>query len=209
MTQIRHSEKVFCMKVFLIVLILILNLQTFSKADDIRDFEIAGISIGDSLLDFYSVEQILNQKKIGFLYPNKKYFTARLKNNNGNLYEYLQFQIKDNDPKYIIYSIEGINFPEDINSCLNEQNNISSEIKKIFPSAKKIINNGKHDGDPNGKSMAYEIYYSLKNEGMIVIACYDWSAEITADPSKKWIDNLKVIIDSKEFSNWLNNEAYN
>ena len=73
------------MKIFLTVLILILNLQTFSKADDIRDFEIAGISIGDSLLDFYSVEQILNQKKIGFLYPNKKYFTARLKNNNGNL----------------------------------------------------------------------------------------------------------------------------
>ena len=193
----------------LLILILIFNFQSWTKADDIRDFEIAGISIGDSLLDFYSVEQILNQKKIGFLYPNKKYFTARLKNNNGNLYEYLQFQIKDNDPKYIIYSIEGINFPEDINSCLNEQNNISSEIKKIFPSAKKIINNGKHEGDPTGKSVAYEIYYSLKNEGMIVIACYDWSAEITADPNKKWIDNLKVIIDSKEFSNWLNNEAYN
>ena len=193
----------------LLILILIFNFQSWTKADDIRDFEIAGISIGDSLLDFYSVEQILNQKKIGFLYPNKKYFTARLKNNNGNLYEYLQFQIKDNDPKYIIYSIEGINFPEDINSCLNKQNNISSKIKKIFPSAKKIIHNGKHDGDPTGKSMAYEIYYSLKNEGMIVIACYDWSAEITADPSKKWIDNLKVIIDSKEFSNWLNNEAYN
>ena len=43
---------------------------------------------------------------------------------------------------------------------------------------------------------------------MIVLACYDWSDEITADPSKKWVDNLKVIIDSKEFSNWLNNEAY-
>ena len=196
------------MKRLLLVLILTLSFQSLAKADDIRDFEIAGISIGDSLLDFYSLEQILNQKKNGFIYINKKYFTARFKNTNGNLYEYLQFQIKDNDPKYIIYSIEGINFPDDINSCLNEQNNISSEIKKIFPSAKKIIDNGKHDGDPTGKSMAYEIYYSLKNEGMIVIACYDWSDEIAADPSKNWIDNLKVIIDSKEFSNWLNNEAY-
>ena len=194
------------MRIFLTILILIFSLQSSTKADNIRDFEIEGISIGDSLLDFYSVEQILNQKKNGFLYTNKKYFTARFKNTNGNLYKYLQFQIKDNDPKYIIYSIEGINFPSDINSCIKQQKNISSEIKKIFPSVKKIISDGKHAGDPSGKSMAYEIYYSLKNEGMIVIACYDWSDEITA--SKNWMDNLKVIIDSKEFSIWLNNESY-
>ena len=192
----------------LLIIIFILSLQTFTKADDIRDFEMEGISIGDSLLDFYSLEQVQNEKKSGFLYPNKKFFTARFKNTNGNLYEYLQFQIKDNDPKYIIYSIEGINFPNDINSCINDQNNISSEIKTMFPNAQKLIQNGKHTGDPSGKSMAYEIYYSLKNGGMIVLACYDWSEEITADPSKKWVDNLKVIIDSKEFSNWLNNEAY-
>ena len=194
------------MRRLLLIIILTFSFQSLSKAENIKDFAIAGISIGDSLLDFYSEEQILNQKKNGFLYTNKKYFTARFKNTNGNLYEYLQFQIKDKDPKYIIYSIEGVNFPVDINSCLNEQNIISSEINKIFPSAKKIIDNGKHDGDSTGKSMAYEIYYSLKNEGMIVIACYDWSDEITA--SKNWIDNLKVIIDSKEFSIWLNNESY-
>ena len=194
------------MRRLLLIIILTFSFKSLSKAENIKDFAIAGISIGDSLLDFYSEEQILNQKKNGFLYTNKKYFTARFKNTNGNLYEYLQFQIKDKDPKYIIYSIEGINFPVDINSCLNEQNIISSEINRIFPSAKKIIDNGKHDGDSTGKSMAYEIYYSLKNEGMIVIACYDWSDEITA--SKNWIDNLKVIIDSKEFSIWLNNESY-
>ena len=192
----------------LLILILTLSFQTLSKADDIRDFEIEGISIGDSLLDFYSEEKILNKKKGGFLYPNKRYFTARFKNINGNVYERLQFQIKANDPKYIIYSIEGVNFPDNINSCLKQQKNISSEIKKSFPNAKKILNDGKHDGDPSGKSMAYEIYYSLKKGGMIVIACYDWSDEISTDPSKNWVDNLKVIIDSKEFSNWLNNEAY-
>ena len=40
------------MKIFLSVLILIFSIQSWTKANDIRDFEIEGISIGDSLLDF-------------------------------------------------------------------------------------------------------------------------------------------------------------
>ena len=58
MTRIRHSEKVLNMKIFLSVLILILNLQSWTKANDINDFAIHGISIGDSLLDYYSAEEI-------------------------------------------------------------------------------------------------------------------------------------------------------
>ena len=76
------------MRVFLAVLVLIFSLQSWTKADDISDFEIEGISIGDSLLDYYNEEEILTQKKItGFLYPNKDYFTARLQNNFGNIFE--------------------------------------------------------------------------------------------------------------------------
>ena len=37
------------MKRLLIILILTLSFQTLTKADDIRDFEIEGMSIGDSL----------------------------------------------------------------------------------------------------------------------------------------------------------------
>ena len=35
-----------------LVLVLTFNFQSLTKADDIRDFEIEGISIGDSLLNF-------------------------------------------------------------------------------------------------------------------------------------------------------------
>ena len=37
-----------------------LSLQTLVEADDIRDFEIEGISIGDSLLKYYNLDQINN-----------------------------------------------------------------------------------------------------------------------------------------------------
>ena len=60
MTPKRHSEKVIYMKVFLSVIILIFGFQSWTKADDVKDFEIEGISIGDSLLDFFSKNQIDN-----------------------------------------------------------------------------------------------------------------------------------------------------
>ena len=48
------------MKRLLLILILTLSFQTLSKADDIRDFEIEGMSIGDSLLDFFTEREIKN-----------------------------------------------------------------------------------------------------------------------------------------------------
>ena len=47
------------MKKLLGIVVLGLFLITPSQADDIRDFQIEGMSIGDSLLDYYSEKFIL------------------------------------------------------------------------------------------------------------------------------------------------------
>ena len=57
MTHIGHSGKVLVMRIFIAVLVLIFSFQTLTKADDIRDFEIEGMCIGDSLLDFYELDE--------------------------------------------------------------------------------------------------------------------------------------------------------
>ena len=49
------------MRIFLTVLILIFGLQSWSKADDIKDFQIEGMSIGDSLLDYFNIKDIKNK----------------------------------------------------------------------------------------------------------------------------------------------------
>ncbi len=46
------------MKKLILILILTLNFQSWAKADDIRDFEIQGISLGESLLKIFSKEEI-------------------------------------------------------------------------------------------------------------------------------------------------------
>ncbi len=52
------------MKKLLAILVLTLCLTTPSQADDINDLEIDGVSIGDSLLDHYSVSEIKKQLMI-------------------------------------------------------------------------------------------------------------------------------------------------
>ena len=46
------------MKRFILIIVLIFSFQSFARADDISEFQIEGISIGDSLLDYYSEEEI-------------------------------------------------------------------------------------------------------------------------------------------------------
>ena len=48
------------MRLFIAVLVLIFSIQSWTKADNISDFEIEGMSIGDSLLEHFSQKKIKN-----------------------------------------------------------------------------------------------------------------------------------------------------
>ena len=52
------------MRVFIAALVLIFSLQSWTKAEDISDFEIEGMSIGDSLLDLVSKSEIEKKKDL-------------------------------------------------------------------------------------------------------------------------------------------------
>ena len=52
------------MRIFLSFLILIFSFQPWTKADDIRDFEIEGMSLGDSALNFLVKETLNTIQKI-------------------------------------------------------------------------------------------------------------------------------------------------
>jgi len=56
----------------LYLFLLLFSFQASSWADDITDFQIEGMSIGDSLLDHFSKSQINKAEKIYF--PNSKKF---------------------------------------------------------------------------------------------------------------------------------------
>ena len=83
------------MKIILIILISIFGFQSLTKADDIRDFEIEGISIGDSLLDFYSTGEIESlDDNFKVFYKDKEFYDLQLDVKKHETWPILSFSVK-------------------------------------------------------------------------------------------------------------------
>ena len=196
------------MRVFIAALVLIFSLQSLTKADDIRDFEIEGISIGDSLLDYFS-KKMINEDK-NFLYKSKKFYAVSFDKRYRSLktYDDVQFLMKNNDKKYIIYSITGrLFYKNNIDDCYKKKDEIVKELSSIFKdSQKKDWGKEKFFENSSDNSTVSVVYFYFKLGGAVKVACYDWSKE--KEEEKGVSDGLGVIINSKEFSEFLMNEAY-
>ena len=63
------------MRIFIVVLVLIFSFQSFSKASDISEFEIESMSVGESLLNHFTKEEIklFIKSPNSFTYKDNKY----------------------------------------------------------------------------------------------------------------------------------------
>ena len=122
------------MRIFIVVLVLIFSLQSWTKAEDITDFEIEGISIGDSLLDYMTKDEI-KYNDLEFHPSTSKYYAVNFTGKK-NSYEYVDFYIKRGDKKYEIFFIRGIIEVNNKNKCLKLKNEIAEEMKNLFKLAK-------------------------------------------------------------------------
>ena len=191
------------MRVFIAVLVLIFSLQSWTKADDIRDFEIEGMSIGDSALDFFSESEI--KSNMSYLYKSKKYamFGKELEN---SIYEGVYIEFKDNG-EYIIESLIGKIFynNKDFNECFKQESVILSEIKNLFTKNASYKDHGiePHEGDPSGESKGSWHTFTLNDDsGWIYLECMNWADDIES------YDNLKITVLGSELGNFLQTDAY-
>ena len=186
------------------ILVLVLFLITPSKADDIRDFQIEGMSIGDSALDYFS-KSILEKNKELDWYKNKKFTPiAELKLSNSKTYESFQIAVKTNDKNYKIESIQGfIFYKNNIDECYEKLDDIAQEIKSVLGNVKDLgKKTSKHAYDKSGKSTVTDIILKDNRGNELSIQCYDWSDEFSF-----W-DQLRISIDTKEHAYFLRYEAY-
>ena len=114
------------------ILVLVFFLITPSQADDIRDFQIEGMSMGDSFLDYFSEEEI--KKNSGDYYKNKTFTPFEIyKKPFFKVYEFVGGAFKTEDNNYIFHHIKGvIEYPNDIKSCYKKMDEISKEISEIL-----------------------------------------------------------------------------
>ena len=191
----------------LLILILTFSFQSLTKADDIRDFEIEGMSIGDSLLDFFSIVEI-KENYSGSQYPNKEfvlYYFTRM--HNFKLYEGVTIAVKANDKNYFIYDIGGsIYFPNNFNKCLDKMKNIEKELTQIFSNVEVYSGENLHPYDKSGKTRQVYTTYHFDSGDNSQIVCLDWSKELEKEGH---IDELNLTIGLKEYANFVSTRAFN
>ena len=193
----------------ILIFFLTLSLNSLTKADDIRDFEIEGMSIGDSLLDYFSEDKIKSSKQ-ETQYPGSDRYTILTFNEKDRfeIYDSVQIDYKKNDKKYIIASIMGmLSFINDIDACYKEQKKIAEEVGLLFPKSKKNNGKQKKNFDKTGKSTSYLYEFHLLSNDVVQISCDDWSEEMSNKYNLN--DHLGVSVMSKDLVDFLNNEAYN
>ena len=189
------------MKKLLAIIAISLCFTAPSKANDISDFEIEGMSIGDSLLDFYNENEINKN----YWPHSKKYYYSWFTIDDSNQYSEVQVMIKDNDKKYIIEGLRaGKTFPNKIDECLKEKDKLIKEIKQIIGNNVQLNNYPKYEHSnsyPN--SFVYSTQFDFKNNDLIRIYCLDWSTKVSEDTG--WKDNLSLSISTSDYRKFLSN----
>ena len=195
------------MKRLLLIIILTFSLQSLTNADDIKDFEIEGISLGDSLLDHFSEKEI---KKFGIEhYPDKEFSVLSVLSNRFKNYDAMQFDIKKNDKTYYLHGVIGIILYENnLKDCYIKMDEIIKSLSLV------LVDYYKEDvgrlanpvaADPYGGT--YDLFLFKKNQSnksdRVQVSCNDWSKKSNIP------DSVKVEIYSKEFAYYVDYIAFN
>jgi len=191
----------FTVKIMLTILIVLLH-HSWTKADQISEFEIEGISIGNSALDHFSRSQIQNNT---YSYPaSDKY--KRVQNDKlpfFKTYDAVDFRFKTKSKNFIIESLSGIIlYKRNFDRCYDKQKEIVNELTSILNDYERGDSDHVYNDDHWKGSRSVQVSFILKNGDIISVHCNDYSEDHGGQ------DHLSVNLKKKEFDDFLAS-AYN
>ena len=175
-----------------------------SFAEDISEYQIEGISIGDSLLDHLSKEEIITEIEINK--PSYNYLSDEFGEvylfGNFDIYDNLSFMVKPKDKHYTIYTIKGsISYDDKLEQCFAKQKEIEKEFSSTYKNTKKWKKTFKFPFDPTDESTSHNIMFTFDTGDHIEINCTKYKKSLKIE--NNWSDALQVIIDTKEVVDWF------
>jgi len=177
-----------------------------SFGDDISEYQIEGISIGDSLLDHLSKQEIINEIEINkhaYNYLNDDFGEVYLRG-KFDIYDWLSFLVKPKDKNYIIYFIKSsINYNDKVKQCYAKQKEIVEEFSLLYKNTKKVEKTALYPNDPTGKSNIYYVQFIFDTGDAITVSCRDFKGNFKI--KNNYVDTLSVELSNKEAEDWLSN----
>jgi len=156
----------------------------------VKNFQIEGISIGDSLLEHFTEFEIKLEQHVQE--DHNKYLESWISNTRFKLYDVVYFTYRKDDKNYKLYSIAGLqDYDKAIKECFTQKDKISSEISNMLndTDVSKDKQKIKH---PKG-GFVYTDTFLFDSSDMILVQCYDFSKRTDVS------SNLRVMIVSEKY----------
>jgi len=194
------------MKRLSLYIFLVLMWCNVGFADDISEYQIEGISIGDSLLDHMSKEEIISEIEVNKSTYNsltdefgEVYLFGEFKN-----YDSLSFKVKIKDKHYFIYSITGgMLYDDKLDMCLAKQKELEKEFSSTYKNTHKWKKTFKFPWDSTGESVSHNIMFRFDIGDQIEINCTKYKKSLKIE--NNWSDSFQITIHTKEIMDWFSN----
>ena len=203
------------MKKIFFLIILTLKFQTPSLADDIKNFQIEGMRIGDSALNYFGEAQLEDNEQGWHNYSYNEYSTSYMPGKG--VYNWFLVSYKNDDDNFIIEGLVGglekTNY--DNKECNNKLDAAALNISKLFKNTaqeEKKFYELKADVAQTypftGKSAVTSMSFNFLDGAKIILACYDIHKEAKENESflksiLKQNDSFRIDVRSSSFVNYL------
>ena len=203
------------MKKIFFLIILALSFQNLSLAENIRNFEIEGMKIGDSALDYFSESQLEDNEQGWHNYSYNQYSTSYMLGKG--IYNWFLVSYKNDDNNFIIEGLVGglekSNY--DIKECNNKLNVTALNISKLFKNtvqeekkSYKLKAEASQTYPFTGKSTVTSLSFNFLDGAKIILACYNMDKEAKKSQSflksvLKQNDSFRIEVRSAAFTNHL------
>ena len=203
------------MKKIFFLIISILSFQALSLADNIQYFQIEGMKIGDSALDYFSESQLEDNEQGWHNYSYEEYSTSLMPGRG--IYDWFLVSYKNDDNNFIIVGLvaglEKKNYQrKECNNKLDEVAlNISESFKNTVQEEKKsykLTADAARTYPFTGKSTVTSLSFNFLDGAKIILACYNIDKESEENESflesiLKQNDSFRIDVRSSAFVNYL------
>tara|TARA_B100000686_G_scaffold15270_1_gene14399 strand:+ start:81 stop:704 length:624 start_codon:yes stop_codon:yes gene_type:complete len=203
------------MKKIFFLIILVLSFQKLSSAEDIRSFQIEGMKIGDSALNYFSKSQLEDYEQGWHNFSYNEYSTSYMPGKG--IYNWFLVSYKNDDDNFTIEGLVGglekSNY--DIKECNNKLDVTALNISKLFKNTSqeekksyKLQQDAAQTYPFTGKSVVTSLSFNFLDGAKIILACYDMEKEAKENESflktvLKQNDSFRIDVRSSAFTNHL------
>ena len=203
------------MKKIFFLIILVLSFQKLSSAEDIRSFQIEGMKIGDSALNYFSKSQLEDYEQGWHNFSYNEYSTSYMPGKG--IYNWFLVSYKNDDDNFTIEGLVGglekSNY--DIKECNNKLDVTALNISKLFKNTSqeekksyKLQQDAAQTYPFTGKSVVTSLSFNFLDGAKIILGCYNMDKKAKENESfltsiLRQNDSFRIEVRSSEFVNYL------